>query len=306
MSAMTVRFWGTRGSIPTPGRATEKYGGNTTCLEVRYGDTVIVLDAGSGIREMSDSWAREFVGSPIDAHLLFTHLHWDHIQGFPFFSPGYQKGNHFVIYGEERPTGGIRDLLSGQMQGDYFPIPLAAMQADLEFRPTTEAFTVGPVAVRTFPLPHPGGALAYRLEAGGSVFVLATDCELDQVAGNRDELRDNHQARREYDAGLLEFLQGAQLLVVDCQYTDELYRSRVGWGHNPLSTVVDLCAQIRPDMAALFHHDPQSSDEAVTMMLIDAASRLEAMDIRDLLLFAGREGLTIKVETPQRPPVLPS
>jgi ribonuclease Z len=143
MSELTVRFWGTRGSIPTPGRHTEKYGGNTTCVELRHDSTVVVLDAGSGIRQMGAAWMEEFAAearSPIQAHLLFTHLHWDHIQGFPFFTPAYRKGNRFTVYGEQRPDGGIRELLGGQMRGSYFPVPLAAMQAELSFHDTAPEF----------------------------------------------------------------------------------------------------------------------------------------------------------------------
>ena len=174
MSGLTVRFWGTRGSIPTPGRHTEKYGGNTTCVELRHGGTAVVLDAGSGIRPMGDAWVQESAGEPLHAHLLFTHLHWDHIQGFPFFAPAYRKGNAFTVYGEQRADGGIRELLSGQMHGAYFPVPLAAMQAELSFRDAAPEFEVEGVKVRTARLPHPGGCLGYRLEADGSVFVFAT------------------------------------------------------------------------------------------------------------------------------------
>ncbi|MBT4865239.1 MAG: MBL fold metallo-hydrolase [Planctomycetaceae bacterium] len=244
MDDLTVRFWGTRGSIPTPGRETEKFGGNTTCIEVRYGDALIVFDAGSGIREMGLSWMQEFSGESIDANLLFTHVHWDHIQGFPFFGCAYQPQTSLTIYGAERPGGGMQQLLSGQMSGDWFPVPLSAMQAKMDFRTVTDEFKIGPVTIKPFQLPHPGGALGYRVEAGDSVFVLATDCELDQVATNRDELKTDNFKPRQYDKELLKFFRGAQLLVIDCQYTDELYKNCVGWGHNSVATVVDICAQV--------------------------------------------------------------
>src|SRR5260370_945097 len=134
----------------------------------RHARTVVVLDAGSGIRPMGAAWMKESIGAPLQAHLLFTHLHWDHIQGFPFFAPAYCKGNAFTVYGEARP-GGIRELLSGQMHGAYFPVPLAAMQAKLSYRDTTPEFEVEGIKIRTFPLPHPVGCLGYRLEPDGSV-----------------------------------------------------------------------------------------------------------------------------------------
>ena len=305
MSGLTVRFWGTRGSIPTPGRHMEKYGGNTTCVELRHGGTSIVLDAGSGIRPMGAAWMQESAGEPIHAHLLFTHLHWDHIQGFPFFAPGYRKGNTFTVYGEQRTDGGIRELLSGQMHGAYFPVPLAAMQAELTFRDTTPEFKIDGITVRTARLPHPGGCLGYRLEADDSVFVFATDSELDLAAQNKDEVKADHAAPRQYEPALLEFFRGANLLVIDCQYTDDEYPTYRGWGHNSVATVVDLCAQARPDAVALFHHDPQSSDEKVSAMADDAGRRLEGAGVAGTLVFAARERLAMKVGKPARPLALP-
>ncbi len=305
MSDLTVHFWGTRGSIPTPGPHTEKYGGNTTCLELRAGDTILVFDAGSGIRPLGDAWAREFGGRPVRADLLFTHLHWDHIQGFPFFAPAYQKGNAFTVWGQRRPQGGIRDLLGGQFEGPYFPVPFSVMQSDLDFRDTTAAFQVGPAQVRTAALPHPGGCLGYRVEAGASTFVLATDSEMDTVALNRDEVKADPRAPRRYDPALLDFLRGANMLVIDCQYTDAEYPRFRGWGHNPVGTVVDLCRQVRPDVLVLFHHDPRSSDEKVTAMVGDAAAGLEGTEAAATLVMAARERMTVEVRRPIRPLALP-
>jgi len=301
MAGMTVRFWGTRGSIPTPGRKTEKYGGNTTCLEIRLGNTMIVLDAGSGIRELGESWAREFDGKTIRANLLLTHLHWDHIQGFPFFAPAYQAGNSLTVYGEDRPSGGIRELLGGQMRGDYFPTPLSAMRAKLEFRATAPEFEIDGLRVKTFKLPHPGGSLGFRIESDDSVFVLATDCELDLIARNAAEIKENHHVVRQYDEQLLQFFRGVDLLVIDTQFLDEEYPMRRGWGHNPVATVVDLCHQVSPKMAALFHHDPQHTDDMVTTLVMDAYQRLEQRGARDMLIFAAREGVSMCVRRP-RPP----
>jgi phosphoribosyl 1,2-cyclic phosphodiesterase len=298
---LTIRFWGTRGSIPTPGPNTEKYGGNTTCLELRYNDTLLVFDAGSGIRDLGTDWAREFADRPVKGHLLFTHLHWDHIQGFPFFVPAYRKGNSITIYGAERTEGGIRELLGGQMSGPYFPVPLAAMQANLDFRPAPERFDVGPIAVRTTALPHPGGCLGFRLEVGGSTFVLATDCELDQVALNADEVRANPLVPRRYNPALLDFFKGAHMIVIDCQYTDEQYATKRGWGHNGVATVADLCIQVQPDALVLFHHDPASDDKAVASMVDDVYVRLAGTAASGTLVLAAREQLVMRVGKPIRP-----
>lgn len=300
---LLVTFWGTRGSIPTPGRLTEKYGGNTTCVEVRCGDELIIFDAGSGIRELGMSLLDRYKGNPVNASLLFTHLHWDHIQGFPFFPCTYIPSNKFEIYGEERGSGGVKELLSGQMAGDYFPIQISAMQAGMEFKTPSEAFEIGPVKITTFQLPHPGGALGYRMEAGDSVFVFSTDCELDSIALNKDELKEDHLAPREYDPAVLEFYKDAHLIVIDCQYTDEVYRQRVGWGHNSIATVVDLCEKVQPGMISLFHHDPQSTDEMVTQMVDETSRRLNRKGLQ-VLAFGAREGLTVKATKPKPPPAL--
>lgn len=303
MSDLTVQFWGTRGSIPTPGGNTQKYGGNTTCIELRYEDTLLVFDAGSGIRELGTSWLNEFGGKAVDAAIVFTHLHWDHIQGFPFFSCGYIPDNTFTIWGERRESTGVEQLLSGQMTGDYFPIELSAMQAKLNFETVDGPFEVGPMKIRPFPLPHPGGSLGYRVEAGDSVFVLATDSEFDQIAINRDEITANHLAKRQFPDDLLEFLSGANLIVIDTQYTDAVYQQRVGWGHNSIATVVDLCTQVKPDMVALFHHDPQSTDQMVSKMSDDAARRLQRGG-SNTLVFSAREGMKLKAHCPKPPPAL--
>jgi len=303
MSGMTVKFWGTRGSIPTPGRTTEKFGGNTTCVEVRYEDTTIIFDAGSGIRELGVALLDEANGAPINAHILFTHLHWDHIQGFPFFGCGYVPRNSFTIWGAQRQNGGVQNLLSRQMDGDYFPIPLAAMQADLSFKSIEDAFEIDNVRISTHPLPHPDGCMGYRVEAGDSVFVFATDSEFDKVALNQDEIAEDHSAARKYDEKLLKFLDRATLLVIDCQYTDEIYKHRQGWGHNSIATVIDLCRQVKPNMLALTHHDPQSSDDIVTTMAIDASQRAHDLGLKSLV-FAAREGMKFKVAKPTPPPAL--
>lgn len=296
----TVRFWGTRGAIPTPGRHTEKFGGNTTCVELRHGDTLVVIDAGSGIRALGNAWSDEFSDTSIRAHLLFTHLHWDHIQGFPFFTPGYREGNVFTIHGEDKPGSSVRDALRGQMQGAYFPVPMAAMQAELHFAPTSRDFRIDEIKVRTIALPHPGGCVGYRLETKDAVFVFATDAELDLAALNQDEISADCCAPRRYPAELLDFFRAAHMVVIDCQYTDAEYRAKRGWGHNSIATVVDLCAQARPDMALLFHHDPESSDEKVSAMVDETAARLKKASNTATQVLGARERMMLPVNQKSR------
>jgi len=301
MSSMSVCFWGTRGSIPTPGRRTERYGGNTTCVEVRYEDQCVILDAGSGIRELGASRMRLRGGEQFNAHLLLTHLHWDHIQGFPFFGPAYVPGNKLSIYGQSRSSGGLKDLLGGQMGGDFFPVPFDAMQADVKFYETTADFQIGPIRIQTISLPHPGGCLGYRLEAGGHVFVFATDNEMDQVAVNQDEVVKDFDQKRQYEPQLMRFLEGANLLVLDCQHTDKEYQAKRGWGHNSVATTADLIAQVQPDMVALTHHDPENDDGKVAAMVVDTIGRAHSAGAIGTLIFAAREGMTLKVEKPILP-----
>lgn len=306
MSAMTVRFWGTRGSIPTPGHQTEKFGGNTTCVEVRHEDTIIVLDAGSGIREMSLGWLKEFGKSPVHATVLFTHYHWDHLQGFPFFTAAYMPNNTLDIHGSPPDGVSLQEILSGQMQGAYFPVPLSAMQAAMNFHCVAPEFSIGKIRVKTFGLPHPGGCVGYRLEVDDSIFVFATDSEFDQVAQNPDEIKLDFSAPRKYAPELIEFLSGAHLLAVDCQYDDQQYQAKVGWGHNSLSTVVDLARQVRPKLLALCHHDPQSSDEMVLELIAEARLRVKDFagsgQLSDVpITFGAREGQRLAVEPPLFP-----
>lgn len=306
MRAMSVRFWGTRGSIPTPGRQTEKFGGNTTCVEVRHENTIIVLDAGSGIREMSLSWLKEFGRSPVRATMLFTHYHWDHLQGFPFFTAAYMPNNTLDIHGNTPKGVSLEDILGGQMQGAYFPVPLSAMQARMNFHPVPPEFSVGTITVKTFALPHPGGCVGYRLEAGNSIFIFATDSEFDQIAQNPGDIQKDFTAPRKYDPALIEFLSGAHLLAVDCQYSDADYKSKVGWGHNSLSAVIDLARQVKPKMLALCHHDPQSTDEAVMQLIAEARLRVKDLatsgQISEVpITFGAREGQKLAIQPPLFP-----
>lgn len=292
MTGLTVRFWGTRGSIPTPGRRTEKYGGNTTCMEIRHQDTIIVIDAGSGIRRLSEGWAKEFAGRPINATLLFTHAHWDHIQGFPFFGPAYQAGNRFTIRGDADLK--LQELLSDQMGGAYFPIPISAMEAEINFEAIATEMSIGTLTVRSQLLPHPGGSLGYRFESGESALIVASDVELDQVALNREEILNQIDLPRQYDPKFLSFFQGVDTLVIDAQYTDEEYPQRVGWGHNSTMAVVDFCRQVRPKMLVLFHHDPRSSDAHIDKMLDNVAERIRETGTTTVVA-AAREMLTLRV-----------
>lgn len=293
---LVVTFWGCRGSVPTPGSHTEAYGGNTTCVEVRFGETLFILDAGTGIRTLGAAWSREFGDAALDINLFFSHLHWDHIQGFPFLGQAYDEKNSLNIFGIDSEGTTVREMLNNQMQGRYFPIPMDAMQAKLEFQNLDSEVEVGAVRVTSIPLPHPGGALAYKFSTETGTFIFATDCELDALAPNATNLAVGTIEGRAFPYAFVDFFQGADLLVIDCQYTDEQYQSRRGWGHNSVSTVIDFCQQAEIRSVALTHHDPSSSDAEIRQMVehVDKALKATMAEMAPAV-FAAREEMTVAV-----------
>lgn len=273
---LSVRFWGVRGSVATSGSAFVGTGGNTTCIEVRASDELIILDAGTGLVPFGQT-----LGLPLRATFLLTHFHWDHIQGFPFFGPAYQRGNHLTLYGLGNRDGDVKAAFERQMQPPYFPVTLEALQACLEFRslrPGAE-FRIGPASVRTGELNHPQSCLGYRISVGGASVVLATDTE--PIEGGS------------VDPGVLELARGADLLIHDAQYTEEQYHlnGRRGWGHSTYSTACQVAAEAGVRQLVLFHHDPSHDDQAVDE--IEAAARCL---FPDTLL--AREGMALKVKPP--------
>jgi phosphoribosyl 1,2-cyclic phosphodiesterase len=180
------------------------------------------------------------------------------------------------------------------------------MQARMNFHPVRSEFSIASVNVKSFPLPHPGGCIGYRLEVGNSIFVFATDSEFDQVANNPKEIQKDFTAKRDYDPALIEFLSGAHLLAVDCQYSDAEYKLKTGWGHNSLSAVIDLARQVRPKMLALCHHDPESNDEKVMQLIVEARLRVKDLavtgELSDVpIIFGAREGQQLAVQPPLFP-----
>jgi phosphoribosyl 1,2-cyclic phosphodiesterase len=288
-----VRFWGTRGSIPTPGHKTRRYGGNTSCVEIRSGELEIVCDGGTGLRELGlDLVAR---GRPkLSAHLFFSHMHWDHIQGFPFFVPAYAPDSEIVVY--DVGTGkGVEELLHGQMRSEYFPVSFNDLGAEIRTRHFEDgAVRVGDFDVRSFEQAHPGKSFGYAFELGGKKIVYATDSELDLLLENRDESLTRLDSARRLPPALVEFVRGADLLIADGQYTDAEYPKRSGWGHARANTVADLAHQAGVKQCAVFHHDPLHTDELVEQKILAARTRLDGFG-SNTLLFGAREGLELKL-----------
>src|ERR1700722_4064079 len=289
-----VKFWGTRGSIPTPGNNTKRFGGNTPCIEIRFGDQLFICDAGSGIRELGADLLARGPG-PISAHLFLTHTHWDHIQGFPFFTPAYVPGNQFYIYGRHANDEHFFKLLSGQMVSDYFPVRFADLRSNIIARHLTDGQgEIGGVKVTTLDMEHPGGCIGYSFVCNGVKIVYATDNEIDRLLPDAPTPRNPQDSLRPIPQRLIDFAADADLLIADGQYTeDEYYPSRVGWGHASCLTALDLAVQAKAKQLAIFHHDPNRSDTDVDQ-LIDACRQRAARFGSSVVVHGAREGVEFK------------
>jgi CheY-like chemotaxis protein len=296
---MRVRFWGTRGSLAKPGPTTVRYGGNTSCVEVRTADgTLIVLDCGTGAHGLGQALLRG-QSRPVHGHLLISHTHWDHIQGFPFFAPLFVPGNVWDIYAPGGLGKCLEDTLAGQMEYAYFPVTLNQLGATIRYHDLVEGMLkLRDAHVSTRYLNHPALTLGYRLQVGSAVVVYATDHEphappaLGIVYSSGSEA-DALPAHRE-DQRHIEFLGGADLVIHDAQYTVAEYAQKVGWGHSPLEYTVDVALAAGVKRLALFHHDPLRDDEALDRLVEACRWRVAAVH-GALEVFAAAEGQVIEL-----------
>lgn len=271
-----VKLWGVRGTVPCPGPATRRFGGNTACVEVRCGPHRLVFDAGTGLRVLGNAMAAS-EGGCHDAHLFLTHTHLDHVLGLPFFKPAYQPGNCFELWaGHLRRAGrSLQEVLCRLMESPYFPVPLDIMHACIAFHDFDAGDVLEPfpgVRVRTAPLRHPGGATGYRVDYGGRSLCYVTDTEHPEHG---------------HDPAVLALIEGAQIVIYDATYTDaEMARYR-GWGHSTWEEGVRLCEAAGAGRLVTFHHDPERDDTQLD--LIDAAlgDRLPGS-------LVGREGMVLE------------
>ena len=285
-----VKFWGVRGSIASPGPGTNFYGGNTSCVEVRAEGEIIVLDAGTGIRSLGLSLTQEFNSQPLNITLLLTHTHWDHIQGFPFFMPAYEPRNTVRILGYEGARQGLAATLGAQMESPYFPVGLKELPGNITIEELRDMeFMVGKVRVRAMFVNHPGICVGYRIEASGGSVVFIPDNEPFHRMRSQPPGTDTTtiEFAREQDEKLIQFISGADILIMDAQYDAVEYEEHIGWGHACVDDVVDIASRARVKQLYLFHHDPTHDDERVSRMLAYARSLAST----GLLVEAAREGL---------------
>jgi phosphoribosyl 1,2-cyclic phosphodiesterase len=299
-SPVVVRFWGVRGSIPTPGPSTSFYGGNTSCVEVEADGETIILDAGSGIRPLGLNLMGRAAGKPLNLHLLISHTHWDHIQGLPFFVPAYISTNHLrvVVYSEVRHD--LAHVLEVQMDSAYFPVAMKDLPSHPDVEEAGDHFSCGPVEVEGFFTNHPGLCAGYKLLTSVGTIVYVSDNELNfegQAIHLPAETADHMHQR------FIATLQGARVLIHDAQYTRAEYKSKITWGHSAFEDTVELAGESGVEHLILFHHDPMRTDAQINQMVLDARA-IVAERGWEMRVDAAREGMEIPVYP--RKPALPA
>jgi phosphoribosyl 1,2-cyclic phosphodiesterase len=296
-----IRFWGVRGSIPTPGLQTAGFGGNTSCVEVRVGEQILILDAGSGIRALGQALMSEFRNKPLRITMLVTHTHWDHIQGFPFFLPAYNPKAEVRIVGYEGAVHGLRGALFEQMQSAFFPVGLNQMASHVTFEELSDMESrIGLVTVRSIFANHPGICLGYRLSAPHGDIVYMPDHEAyERNEIERQKLAGETSApsleyARLQDEKVINFIRDADVVMTDSQYDAAEYPTRLGWGHTCVDDAVELAIKARVKHLILFHHDPDHHDDKMTAILNDAKGRAAKAGSK-MVVSAAREGAEIEL-----------
>jgi len=296
-NGLVIKFWGVRGSIPTPGQGTSFYGGNTSCVEVQAEGETIILDAGTGIRALGLELLAKRKGQPMALTLLVTHTHWDHIQGFPFFVPAYNPKNQIRILGYEGARKGLETTLSSQMESPYFPISMEQMPGNIVIEELKELkFSVGKVAVQAQFMNHPGICVGYRLTTSAGSVIYIPDNEpftrLKTQSPGPAEAEVALEFARKQDQKLVEFLRDADVLIMDSQYDAMEYPRHVGWGHTCVDDSVAIALKAGVKKLFLFHHDPGHDDTHISHMVAWARKEVEKQGGK-LQVEAAREGLEI-------------
>jgi phosphoribosyl 1,2-cyclic phosphodiesterase len=269
-----------RGSIATPGSTTVRYGGNTSCIEVRSGDDIIILDAGTGLRALGQSLLKEFKNRPLNLTLLLTHTHWDHIQGMPFFGPIYNSRCRLRILGCEGARKGLVAALTGQMESTYFPVPFDKLPSNIEIEELKDFnFAIGSVLVRAQRANHPGVCVGYRLFSPDGLVAFFPDTE-PRIGG--------------LDRDMIDFVRDADVLILDSQYDKAEYKRHTGWGHGCVDDSVALAMQAGVKQLCLFHHDPDHDDKRMDEF-VKYARLLVMKQKGKLKVEAASEGMVIRL-----------
>ena len=273
---MRVKFWGVRGSTPTPQAANLRYGGNTSCVEVRFDNSLFIFDCGTGFRTLGQQLESEANGSPIQAHIFVSHFHWDHIQGIPFFRPLYDDSRNQFAFHSSRRTRTLQRVMEEQMASPYFPVNTSEMKAERNFYDIEEGQTqVDTATIRAMWLNHPQGCMGFRLETKEGILVYATDNEPGDAV---------------FDKNVRKLAEGADVLIYDSQYLPEEYEARRrGWGHSHWREAVNVVMQSGAKELVLFHHDPDHDDELIDKVVKDARNYYPRVR-------AAAEGMEIKIE----------
>ncbi len=291
---MNIRFCGVRGSIPTPGRNTARYGGNTSCVEVTAGNQVLILDAGSGIRELGDDLIESSGLGSVEATILISHTHWDHIQGLPFFAPAFSGKNHIRIIAPPGKGDTLRRALRNQLDPNSFPVGLNQMRGlGWAEELASDHETLGMFAIGVTSLSHPGDCAGFRIEANGASVAYLPDHEPFESICVPAHSAIGEARRKE----LVEFLRGVNLLILDTQYTETEYPHKIGWGHGCLPDSVALASDAGVQQLVLFHHDPAHKDDQIDAM-VEWAQRVASPG---LIITGAVENETIILESADVP-----
>lgn len=276
----TIQFWGVRGSIPVPGPGTVRYGGNTTCVEIRSGTDLILLDAGTGLRALGKSLLAEFPRKTLNLNLLISHTHWDHIQGLPFFAPLFESRCRLRIFGIAGARSEIAGALNGQMKKPFFPVAFTDLPSQIEIAEISGPnFVLGTTSVRALRANHPGLCAGYRLTTPGGEVCFFPDTE--PRAGVADQ-------------AFLDFVRAADVLILDSQYDRAEFQRRTGWGHGCVDQSVALALAAGVKKLVLFHHDPDHDDKKIDALLRHAR-QLVLRQKGKLLVEAAREGRKLQL-----------
>jgi len=302
---LSVRFWGVRGSIPCPGRATVEFGGNTSCLEIRADKRIMVVDLGTGVKPLGD-WImeNEFRKTPMDIDVFITHTHWDHIMGFPMFAPIFVSGTRLTIRGPVSYNDDtLASIIGDQLSYRYWPVRQSELAANIEYRELKETTLDmgGGLKVTTKYLNHPILCLGYRFEYQGKSIVTAYDHEpfrnlfpTDPGDPDYDEeaAHEGEAAAREENEKILRFFDGADIIVHDTQYTSGEFEKHLGWGHSSYEYAIDAACRAKAKKLVLFHHDPNRTDDQLAFL--EEKYQKEIRGTCGLELVMAREGLTVE------------